>query len=238
MVEIPEVVARMEHWIKHDRGICHHVVNSGMHGVMAAHRDPKLSAIFDSVDLFAPDGILMVLVARFRGFKLKKKNTGPDVLWEFARASGAHGYKYEEALAEGETSAEAHNGIGWCKARLGETQDAIDSFKKAVEKDTENADAYAGLAGAYFADADYERAIASARSVLSRSPEYSSHHDDIRTADIRVLLAESYYNVGDYTAARAQIDLLGGSGRTLDSSSPTYLADLLSVIEELTRRNI
>lgn len=146
--------------------------------------------------------------------------------------------KYEEALAEDETSSEAHNGIGWCKARLGETQDAIDSFKKAVEKDTENADAYAGLAGAYFADADYERAIASARLVLSRSPEYLSHHDDIRTADIRVLLAESYYNVGDYTAARAQIDLLGGSGRALDPSSSTYLADLLSVIEDLTRRNI
>ena len=92
MVEIPEVVARMEHWIKNDRETCHHVVNSGMHGVMEAHRDAKLRGIFESVDLFAPDGILMVLVARLRGFKLKKKNTGPDVLWEFARSANAHGY--------------------------------------------------------------------------------------------------------------------------------------------------
>jgi tetratricopeptide (TPR) repeat protein len=146
--------------------------------------------------------------------------------------------KYQEALAEDESSSEAHNGIGWCKARLGETHDAIESFKEAVGKDPGNTDAHAGLAGAYFADGDYERAIASAQSVLSLSPEYSSHHDDIRTADIRVLLAECYYNVGDYNAARAQIDLLGGSGRALDPSSPTYLADLLSVIEELTRREI
>ncbi len=146
--------------------------------------------------------------------------------------------RYEEALAEDASSSEAHNGIGWCKARLGETRDAIESFKEAVGKDPGNADAHAGLAGVYFADGDYERAIASAQSVLSQSPEYSSHHDDIRTADIRVLLAECYYNVGDYNAARAQIDLLGGSGRTLDPSSPTYLADLLSVIEELTRREI
>ena len=92
MVEIPEVVARMEHWIENDHETCHHVVNSGMHGVMEAHRDAKLRGIFESVDLFAPDGILMVLVARLRGFKLKKKNTGPDILWEFARSANEHGY--------------------------------------------------------------------------------------------------------------------------------------------------
>ena len=93
MVEIPEVVACMERWIESDQKICHHVVNSGMHGVMAAHRDTDLRSIFESVDLFAPDGILMVLLARLRGFKLKKKNTGPDVLWEFARSASEHGYR-------------------------------------------------------------------------------------------------------------------------------------------------
>jgi N-acetylglucosaminyldiphosphoundecaprenol N-acetyl-beta-D-mannosaminyltransferase len=63
-----------------------------MHGVMAAHRDPKLRQIFKSVDLFALDGILMVLVARLRGFKIRKKYTGPDILWEFARSASENGY--------------------------------------------------------------------------------------------------------------------------------------------------
>lgn len=145
---------------------------------------------------------------------------------------------YEEALVEDAANAEAHNGIGWSKARLGETLNAISSFNEAVTKDPSSADAYAGLAGAYFADGDYERAIASAKSVLSQSLEYSSHHDDIKSADIRVLLAECYYAIGDYTAAKAQIDLLGGSGRTLDPSSSSYLADLLIIIEELAKRDI
>ncbi len=189
---------------------------------------------------------IFVLIGILAGCGDDETVVGPDVdklISEGWSEYGAGNYedaiaRYEAALLEDETSSEAVNGIGWCKARLGETSDAIDSFKRAVEKDSENADAYAGLAGVYFADGDYERAIASARSVLSLSPGYSSHHDDIRTADIRVLLAECYYNVGDYTAARAQIDLLGGSGRTLDPSSPSYLADLLSVIQDLTRRNI
>jgi len=92
MVEIPEIISRMEHWIEKEHETCHHVVNSGMHGVMAAHRDPQLRKIFKSVDLFALDGILMIMVARIRGFKIRKKNTGPDTLWEFARISSEKGY--------------------------------------------------------------------------------------------------------------------------------------------------
>ena len=145
--------------------------------------------------------------------------------------------KYLEALEleEESVSAEAYNGIGWSRMRLGQLSDSIDSFKKAVSRDPSNADAHAGLAGVYLADGDYEKAIASANSVLLLAPGYTSHHDDIKAADIRVLLAECHYVVGDYAAARAQIDLLGSTGRTLDTSSPTYLADLLSVIEELAR---
>jgi N-acetylglucosaminyldiphosphoundecaprenol N-acetyl-beta-D-mannosaminyltransferase len=48
--------------------------------------------VFESVDLLAPDGILMILVARLHGFKLSKKKTGPDVMMEFARSASEHGY--------------------------------------------------------------------------------------------------------------------------------------------------
>ena len=144
--------------------------------------------------------------------------------------------KYQEALEEDSTSAEAYNGIGWAKARLGQPNSSIDSFKKAVEKDPANADAHAGLAGAYLADGNYELAIASANLVLLLEPEYTSHHDDVKAADVRILLAECYYNIGDYTAAKAQIDLLGVSVRALDASSPTYPADLLSLIEKLVKK--
>ena len=92
MVEIPEIVSQMEHWIKYESDVCHHVVNSGMHGVMAAQKNGSIRTIFKSVDLFAPDGIAMVFLARIRGFKINKKNPGPDVLLEFAKTANKHGY--------------------------------------------------------------------------------------------------------------------------------------------------
>ena len=94
MLEIPEVVGVMDRWIETDPSSCHHIVNSGMHGLMEAHRDPKLKSILNQVDLFAPDGILIILVARLRGFSLKKKNTGPDLLWEFSSVANVKGYNY------------------------------------------------------------------------------------------------------------------------------------------------
>ncbi len=146
--------------------------------------------------------------------------------------------KHQNALEEDANSSEAYNGIGWSRARLGLIRDAIEDFKKAVVKEPANVDAHVGLAGAYLAEGDYERAIASAETALLLNPEYTSHHDDINAAHVHILLAECYYNVGDYTAARAQIDLLGNAGKGLDPSSPTYLADLLSVIEGLAGEGI
>ena len=92
MVEISGVVSQMVCWIENEHETCHHIVNSGMHGVMEAYRDPDLRTVFESVNLFAPDGILMVTLARIRGFKIRKKNTGPDVVREFARLANENGY--------------------------------------------------------------------------------------------------------------------------------------------------
>jgi N-acetylglucosaminyldiphosphoundecaprenol N-acetyl-beta-D-mannosaminyltransferase len=94
MVEIPDVVALMDHWVQTEPQRFHHVVNTGMHGVMEAHRDPEFKAVLNSADLFAPDGILMVLLARLRGFSLKKSRTGPTLMWDFSKVASEKGYKY------------------------------------------------------------------------------------------------------------------------------------------------
>lgn len=93
MVEIPRVVDIMDHWITAERDNCHYVVNTGMHGIMEGHRDPEFKTILNTADLFAPDGILVVLIARFHGFLIRKKNTGPGLLREFSKVANEKGYK-------------------------------------------------------------------------------------------------------------------------------------------------
>jgi N-acetylglucosaminyldiphosphoundecaprenol N-acetyl-beta-D-mannosaminyltransferase len=91
MVEISDVVRIMDRWIETEPQRCHHVVNSGMHGIMEARRDPVFKAVLEAADLFAPDGILVVLVSRLRGFSIKKRNTGPELLSHFAQVASDKG---------------------------------------------------------------------------------------------------------------------------------------------------
>jgi len=145
--------------------------------------------------------------------------------------------KFQEALSKDQNNPEALNGIGWSKAKLNQTADSINSFKAAITGSPSYVDAHAGIAGAYLATGDYERAIASGRLVLSLDPNYSSVHDKVNARDIRILLAEAYYNMGDYASAKNQIDLLEVPGKVLDPGSTTYLMDLLLVIEELSKKS-
>jgi len=94
MVQMPEVMALMAHWIKSEPHTLHHVVNTGMHGIMEAHKNPAFAAVLDSADLLAPDGILAILVARIHGYHIRKQETGPGLLWRFSEAANLKGYKY------------------------------------------------------------------------------------------------------------------------------------------------
>ncbi len=94
MVQMPDVMALMAHWIETEPQKLHHVVNTGMHGIMEAHKDPAFAAVLDSADLLAPDGVLAILVARINGYRIKKRETGPELLWRFSEAAHRNGYKY------------------------------------------------------------------------------------------------------------------------------------------------
>ena len=92
MVRMEDVMSIMADWIEAEPHQLHHVVNTGMHGIMAAHKDPAIGAILNSVDILAPDGILAILIARFHGYRLKKQDTGPDLLWRFSETANRKGF--------------------------------------------------------------------------------------------------------------------------------------------------
>ena len=62
MAHISDVVESMDCWIQTEPDRHHHVINTGLHGIMEAYRSPQIKKIFNSADLLAPDGILTILV--------------------------------------------------------------------------------------------------------------------------------------------------------------------------------
>ena len=94
MIQTPEVMALMDRWIEGEPHQLHHVVNTGMHGIMEAHKDPSVASVLDAADVLAPDGILAIIVARFYGYRLRKLDTGPDLLWKFSEIANRKGHKY------------------------------------------------------------------------------------------------------------------------------------------------
>jgi N-acetylglucosaminyldiphosphoundecaprenol N-acetyl-beta-D-mannosaminyltransferase len=93
LVQIPDVLEKMEHWIKDGRSTSHHVVVTGMHGLIEGHKNQDFKAILNSADLFVPDGISPVWIARYLGFPLKKRATGSDLMLEFLKLAEKRGYR-------------------------------------------------------------------------------------------------------------------------------------------------
>jgi N-acetylglucosaminyldiphosphoundecaprenol N-acetyl-beta-D-mannosaminyltransferase len=91
-VGISDVVTTMTRWIEQERDRCHIIVNTGMHGIMEARRDPQFRKILNCADLFFPDGISLLLIARGHGIRVAKRNTGPELLSAFCALAQEKGF--------------------------------------------------------------------------------------------------------------------------------------------------
>ena len=88
-----DVVARMEEWIR-DRGRCHTIAPTSMHGIVEAQQDPSFKEILNSTDAVVPDGMPLVWLGRRRGLQLPRRVYGPDLLLEFCKKTVGSGYRH------------------------------------------------------------------------------------------------------------------------------------------------
>jgi len=91
-IQIPEVLEKMSNWIKAKTQKTRWVVVTGMHGIVEASKNPEFEKNINSADLFVPDGISLVWLARFKGFKLKRRVSGADLMAEFFKVSSKEGF--------------------------------------------------------------------------------------------------------------------------------------------------
>lgn len=133
---------------------------------------------------------------------------------------------FERAVSLNPNLSDAHNGLGWAHLSMSQVPNtntqiiatAQRSFQDAILADTQNSDAWIGLANVLFLrrqkPADFEAAIQAIENALAADRAYFFRHDYDSIADIHILKAFCYYHLGKKTQADSII-------RTVLKSDPS-----------------
>lgn len=124
----------------------------------------------------------------------------------------------------------AYVGLGWTHGKMANLQASIENFQNALLGEPGNVDALAGIAFAYLANDNYEQAIANVNRALAIDPNYSFEHDNVTWQDLHMVLAESYYYMGDFENAQTELGIEC-------SSEENCAAELLEELIKLMNRS-
>ena len=92
-VQILDTVAQMEAWIaRRDSG--NFICVTGMHGVSEALHDPLFKQILNSASLVVPDGYPLLALGRRKGFRLKRRVCGTELMAAFFQQTETKGYRH------------------------------------------------------------------------------------------------------------------------------------------------
>jgi N-acetylglucosaminyldiphosphoundecaprenol N-acetyl-beta-D-mannosaminyltransferase len=92
LLSVAEVTGKIEEWINANSTRCRRVVVTGFHGIWESHKHPDLKAILNSADLWVPDGIAPVLIARIKGMQGAARTPGAEVMQAFFELANDKGY--------------------------------------------------------------------------------------------------------------------------------------------------
>lgn len=92
-VQIPEVMSRMEEWIR-QHGTCRYIAVTDMHSLMQAQHAASFKKILDNADLLVPDGFPLVWLGRRKGFPLRRRVYGPELMERFCQETATKGYRH------------------------------------------------------------------------------------------------------------------------------------------------
>ena len=92
-VQIPDTIARTEEWIAR-REACHFVAVTDMHSVMEAQHDRTFRLMLTGADLVVPDGFPLVWLGRRKGFTLRRRVCGPELMAAFCEQTAHKKYRH------------------------------------------------------------------------------------------------------------------------------------------------
>lgn len=96
-VDLPsteQVLRQVDTWVRARDGSCHQIVVTGFHGLWEASRDAELQAELNSADLWVPDGIAPVWIARLRGHPQAQRLPGAELMASVFEQGRERGYRH------------------------------------------------------------------------------------------------------------------------------------------------
>lgn len=87
-----EAIRLLESWMRAGRE-CRHVVVTGFHGLWEAHEHREFRAILNAADLWVPDGIAPVLIARWLGYRRAERIPGAELMTAYFQRANEAGYR-------------------------------------------------------------------------------------------------------------------------------------------------
>lgn len=95
MVDVPFIIGWIEKEIREfdrDTDTARQILVTGFHGLNQANKDPHYFRIGQACDLWVPDSIAPVLVARYRGMKQAVRTPGAEIMAAYFRLADARGF--------------------------------------------------------------------------------------------------------------------------------------------------
>lgn len=129
---------------------------------------------------------------------------------------------------------EAYLGLGWAELRQSRGGLAEKAFVTYLAKVPNSIDAKAGLALAYHAQHKFQEAINTANTVLSSDPNWSLFWDNsINHLDLKLVLAHSYYAIGNFSQSLAVVRQYFDPGFDPDLGTDEGRAELAAKLRSL-----
>jgi N-acetylglucosaminyldiphosphoundecaprenol N-acetyl-beta-D-mannosaminyltransferase len=92
-VQIPQVISCMQEWIA-KRDSCRYVAVTDMNSLMQTQRAESFHRVLQDADLVVPDGFPLVWLGRRKGFPLRRRVYGPELMERFCEATAVIGYRH------------------------------------------------------------------------------------------------------------------------------------------------
>jgi len=93
VVTMDDVIDWLGGCIANRNGPSRQLVVTGFHGIWEAHKNDEFKRILNSADLWVPDGIAPVWIARRKGFAHAQRTPGAEIMKAFLERANERGYR-------------------------------------------------------------------------------------------------------------------------------------------------